>query len=233
LLFGNLFPPTTRLYGTEKSFIDPYFPAAADPIPLSTHLSRKTPALSAIHPSLPESQKGAAKNGVFFAQTALNTHPCCKTLPRHSKRAWLLQHSTLPVQKTREFVSDHRAGFSTLDGLPSFTLYSLFSFPSALHPIFCLSLCTLHFLLRTQYSARSLWQRHAPSHPPKMRHSPKRRHFPIFPPFVSQLGGAPRPSRRQCLSEVIVLAALPVFPGAHFGGKFHSALRGVFTHPLF
>jgi hypothetical protein len=52
LLFGNLFPPTTRLYRTEKSVIDSCFPAAADPIPVSTHLSNKILSLSVIQPSL-------------------------------------------------------------------------------------------------------------------------------------------------------------------------------------
>jgi hypothetical protein len=210
LSIGNLFPPTTRLYRTEKSIIDSCFPAAADLIPLSTHLSGKTPPLSAIHLSLPESQKGAAKNGIFFAQTTVTTHPYCKTLPRHSSPAHFLRRAVIG-----SILNTHR--------LCSTIFYS----------VLCSGLSLIPRTLPLLSLSTVLLQRHAPSHLPKMRHSPKRRYFPIFPPFVSQLGGAPRPSRRQCLSEVVVLAALPVLPAAHFGGKFHSALRSVFTHPLF
>jgi hypothetical protein len=95
LPIGNLFPPTTRLYRTEKSVINSCFPAAADLIPLSTHLSGKTSPLSAIHPSLPEFQKGAVKNGIFFAQTAVTTHPYCKTLPRRSSPAHFLRRAVI------------------------------------------------------------------------------------------------------------------------------------------
>jgi hypothetical protein len=113
LLFGNLFPPTTRLYRTEKSVMYSCFPTVADPIPVCTHLSKKTLPPSVIYPSLSESQKNGVKAIDSFLQTAVSTHPYCKTFPRRSSLAYYLRPVLFPRtfslirRKTRRVTSPH------------------------------------------------------------------------------------------------------------------------------